>query len=104
MLKWENITIVLTTTIISEIPEPNIMNLISLDLLTTTGGDENDHFNDGDDDHVDHDDESNTCRPKPEEKLNEKPAKNKNLEVVERKYHLVIMIMIIMIFIIIVIS
>ena len=60
------------------------LNFVSLDLPAE--GYENDNFNDTGND------ESNTCRPKPEEKLNEKPAKNENLEVVERKYHLVIFI------------
>ena len=73
------------------------LNLISLDLVTTAEGDDCDHFNedgDGDDDDNNDENESNTCRPKPEEKLNEKPAKDENLEVVERKYHLSIVMII----------
>ena len=73
------------------------LNLISLDLVTTAEGDDCDHFNedgDGDDDDNNNENESNTCRPKPEEKLNEKPAKDENLEVVERKYHLSIFMII----------
>ena len=73
------------------------LNLISLDLVTTAEGDDYDHFNedgDGDDDDNNDENESNTCRPKPEEKLNEKPAKDENLEVVERKYHLSIVMII----------
>ena len=33
-----------------------------------------------------------TCRPKPKEKLNEKPAKDENLEVVERECHLIVIV------------
>ena len=85
----------MTTTITGEIQEPNI----ELDILLTTaeGDDYDDNAGDDDgdnDDDDDDDDESNTCRPKPEEKLNEKPAKNENLEVVERKYHLSIFMII----------
>ena len=85
----------MTTTITGEIQEPNI----ELDILLTTaeGDDYDDNAGDDDgdnDDDDDDDDESNTCRPKPEEKLNEKPAKDENLEVVERKYHLSIVMII----------
>ena len=86
----------MTTTITGEIQEPNI----ELDILLTTAEgddyDDNAGDDDGDNDDDDNNDEneSNTCRPKPEEKLNEKPAKDENLEVVERKYHLSIFMII----------